>query len=127
VTASVEKRLGLKPRAPDADWGSGSTGDWRSCSFAGCCSCFLSVTVLADDACEGESLRFTGGGEGALESSSSGFAMRRPPSDCDRLKSPFMADNERREEGRGRERTARGRLEGASLDPKLCGRVGLPK
>lgn len=33
-----------------------------------------------------------GGGEDAGDalSSSSGFAMRRPPSDCDRLRSPFM-------------------------------------
>lgn len=60
----------------------------------------LAVTVL-DDECEDSGGRSakdeelsdgaTGGGEGEFEVSSSGLAMRKPPSVSDRLISPFMA------------------------------------
>jgi len=60
----------------------------------------LSVMVLDDEAreCEdggcGAAFWGAGGGKvaGGALSSSSGFAMRRPPRDCDRLRSPFMVE-----------------------------------
>ena len=56
-----------------------------------------SVTVLSEECEEGGGGRALGdvgevGEVTASESSSSGLAMRRPPNDCDRLKSPFMTD-----------------------------------
>jgi hypothetical protein len=90
------KVLGLNPSDPDAGCASGSR--WEGI----CCLCF-SVIVLDDDAREGDdagrsaaggwvlSAGCDGGGDGELISSS-GFAMRSPPSDCDRLRSPFIVE-----------------------------------
>lgn len=59
-----------------------------------------SVTVLSDECDEGGGGRALGVGTvgevGEARGSSSGLAMRRPPNDWDRLRSPFMM-----EEGRG--------------------------
>tara|TARA_R110002003_G_scaffold878_16_gene21794 strand:+ start:3807 stop:4004 length:198 start_codon:yes stop_codon:yes gene_type:complete len=55
--------------------------------------------VLDDEACEGDddgrgaalaSAGCCGGGGVPYALSSSGFAMRSPPRDCDRLRSPFI-------------------------------------
>src|SRR5205823_1450480 len=90
---SAEKAFGLKPSGLDSGCDSGSRCEGI------CCFCF-SVMVLDDDACEGDdggptaasscfSAGCWGGGEGEPRSSS-GFAMRNPPRDCDRLRSPFI-------------------------------------
>jgi hypothetical protein len=92
---AVVKVFGSKPSEPSVDWGSGT-----SCGGAG--GLGVSVMVLDDDACEGDddgrgawgralalSAGRGGGGEGE-DRSSSGFAMRSPPRDCERLKSPFI-------------------------------------
>lgn len=129
VEELVEKVFGLNPSDPDTGWASGSR--WEGI----CCRCF-SVIVLEDDACEGDdggraaavwlSAGCWGGGEGEL-GSSSGFAMRSPPRDCDRLRSPFiMAAAGQREwvasEGRPRAgaRGGRGRRCGHYLQCKLA-------
>jgi len=89
----VVKAFALKPSEPDEAWGSGS-----SCGAG--CGFGWSVIVLDEDAREDDEGRRTaveessaaascagwGGGEG----DESGFAMRRPPSDCERLRSPFI-------------------------------------
>lgn len=87
----VEKSFGSKSSNPDVDCDSGRA--WElACSFC------WSVTVLDDD-CDGDdggracdvcnSPCCWGGGEGE-PTSSSGLAMRSPPRDCDRLRSPFI-------------------------------------
>jgi hypothetical protein len=88
----VPKAFASMPSEPSAECGSArpSGGSRRGC---------VSVTVLDDEACEGA----LGGRGAALWSScvgcgdeagdalsSSGFAMRSPPRDCDRLRSPFI-------------------------------------
>jgi len=94
----VPKALALIPSEPSAGCCSGrASGGSRD----GGCNCCLSVTVLDDEAREGDDA-----GRGAAPSlfracgdasdgdgdaqSSSGFAMRSPPRDCDRLRSPFI-------------------------------------
>lgn len=90
---AVEKAFGLKPSDPVAGWGSGM-------KCGGADGLGLSVMVLDEDACEGDdegrgaaggrlSVGGCGGGEGE-DGSSSGFAMRSPPRDCERLRSPFI-------------------------------------
>lgn len=88
----VEKAPGLKSREEAED----SVGmGWRRCEGSWVPSGW--VTVCEDEAEEamgcsgraiGSSWAGAGGGEGVL--SSSGLAMRRPPSDWDRLMSPLM-------------------------------------
>lgn len=75
-----------------------SPDPWLSVSWERVGSRFVlraSVTVLSEECDEGGGGRALGelgevGEATASDSSSSGLAMRRPPNDCDRLKSPFM-------------------------------------
>jgi hypothetical protein len=48
------------------------------------------VTVLVEECDEGGGCWLGGGETGEPGESSSGLAMRRPPCDCERLKSPDM-------------------------------------
>jgi hypothetical protein len=49
------------------------------------------VTVLFEECDEGGAGLLVGGEVGESLASSSGLAMRRPPSDCERLRSPDIA------------------------------------
>jgi hypothetical protein len=91
LLVAIKKSSGLKPREPNEDGSSCPTE--RSPFILG-----LSVTVLVveceDDGgfCdEMDSASFAGAGGGEGDGlSSSGFAIRNPPKDCERLISPFM-------------------------------------